>query len=75
MARAVIEGAGYGDWFVHRTGHGIGLDVHEDPYLVEGNELALEEGMAFSVEPGVRPSPPGEAASRLRRCSRRRRRG
>jgi Xaa-Pro aminopeptidase len=38
---------------VHRTGHGIGLEVHEEPYIVAGNALALEQGMAFSVEPGV----------------------
>jgi Xaa-Pro aminopeptidase len=39
--------------FIHRTGHGIGLDVHEEPYIVSGNELILEPGMAFSVEPGI----------------------
>jgi Xaa-Pro aminopeptidase len=38
---------------VHRTGHGIGLDVHEDPYIVSGNDLVLEVGMAFSIEPGI----------------------
>jgi D-alanyl-D-alanine dipeptidase len=52
-ARSVIEAAGYGDFFIHRTGHGIGLEVHEEPYIVAGNELALEPGMTFSVEPGV----------------------
>ena len=52
-ARAVIVDAGYGDFFIHRTGHGIGLDVHEDPYIVEGNETTLETGMCFSVEPGI----------------------
>ncbi len=52
-ARELIEAEGYGDKFVHRTGHGIGLDVHEDPYLVMGNALPLREGMAFSVEPGI----------------------
>lgn len=52
-AREVIEAAGYGDRFVHRTGHGVGLDVHEDPYIVEGNGTELEPGMVFSVEPGV----------------------
>lgn len=62
-ARQVITEAGYGEWFIHRTGHGIGLDVHEDPYLVEGNELALEEGMAFSVEPGIYL--PGEFGVRI----------
>ncbi|MDZ5810307.1 aminopeptidase P family protein [Halorubrum sp. AD140] len=52
-AREVIEAAGYGDAFVHRTGHGVGLDVHEEPYVVAGNDRALEPGMVFSVEPGV----------------------
>nr|WP_303648842.1 Xaa-Pro peptidase family protein [Haloarchaeobius litoreus] len=52
-AREVIEEAGYGEQFVHRTGHGVGLEVHEPPYIVEGNETALEPGMVFSVEPGV----------------------
>jgi Xaa-Pro aminopeptidase len=52
-ARGVIDDAGYGEWFIHRLGHGIGLDVHEDPYLVEGNAAALEPGMTFSVEPGI----------------------
>lgn len=52
-ARAVIEEAGYGDFFIHRTGHGIGLEVHEHPYMVEGNNRLLEPGMAFSVEPGI----------------------
>jgi Xaa-Pro aminopeptidase len=52
-ARDVIEKAGHGEAFFHRTGHGIGLDGHEDPYLVAGNDLALEPGMAFSVEPGI----------------------
>lgn len=52
-ARSMIDGAGYGEYFIHRTGHGIGLDVHEEPYIVEGNKLLLEEGMAFSVEPGI----------------------
>jgi Xaa-Pro aminopeptidase len=52
-ARVPIAAAGLGERFVHRTGHGIGLDVHEEPYIVGGNLLALEPGMAFSVEPGV----------------------
>jgi Xaa-Pro aminopeptidase len=52
-AREVIAAAGFGELFIHRTGHGIGLDVHEDPYIVSGNELILEPGMAFSVEPGL----------------------
>ncbi|MGD2052452.1 MAG: M24 family metallopeptidase, partial [Acidimicrobiia bacterium] len=52
-ARDVIEDAGYGDAFIHRTGHGIGLEVHEEPYLVAGNDQILDTGMAFSVEPGI----------------------
>jgi Xaa-Pro dipeptidase len=52
-ARAVIEEAGYGEYFIHRTGHGLGLEVHEPPYIVAGNERSLEPGMTFTVEPGV----------------------
>ncbi|TWG08194.1 M24 family metallopeptidase [Saccharopolyspora dendranthemae] len=52
-AREPIAAAGFGENFVHRTGHGIGLDVHEEPYIVGGNELVLEPGMTFSVEPGI----------------------
>ena len=52
-ARDVITAAGWGEHFIHRTGHGIGLDTHEAPYVVAGNELPLEPGMAFSVEPGI----------------------
>jgi Xaa-Pro aminopeptidase len=52
-AREVIEAAGFGEFFIHRTGHGIGLDVHEEPYIIAGNQLPLEPGMAFSVEPGI----------------------
>jgi Xaa-Pro aminopeptidase len=52
-AREVITDAGFGEFFIHRTGHGIGLDVHEEPYIVDGNDLPLEPGMAFSVEPGI----------------------
>ena len=52
-ARAPIEAEGYGEAFFHRTGHGIGLEGHEDPYLVAGNDLPLRTGMAFSVEPGI----------------------
>ena len=52
-ARSVIEAAGLGELFVHRTGHGIGTETHEQPYVVAGNELALEPGMTFSVEPGI----------------------
>ena len=52
-ARRIIAGAGYGQYFVHRVGHGIGLDVHEEPYLVAGNDDPLEPGMVFSIEPGI----------------------
>jgi Xaa-Pro aminopeptidase len=52
-ARDVIERAGFGEAFVHRTGHGIGLDVHEDPYLVAGNDRPLVAGNCFSIEPGI----------------------
>ncbi|MFE5186236.1 aminopeptidase P family protein [Streptomyces sp. NPDC056628] len=52
-ARAVIEEAGYGDRFIHRTGHGIGVTTHEPPYMIEGEERPLVPGMCFSVEPGV----------------------
>lgn len=51
--RKVVADADYGDDFIHRTGHGIGLEVHEDPYIVEGNPRTLEPGMAFSIEPGI----------------------
>ena len=52
-ARVPITEAGLGQQFIHRTGHGIGLDVHEQPYIVAGNDLVLEPGMAFSIEPGI----------------------
>ena len=52
-ARAVIEEAGFGDRFIHRTGHGIGLEVHEPPYATAGDRTILEPGMTFSVEPGI----------------------
>ncbi|MFH5210388.1 M24 family metallopeptidase [Antrihabitans sp. NCIMB 15449] len=52
-ARNVLAEAGLADAFIHRTGHGIGLSVHEDPYIVAGNTLVLEPGMAFSIEPGI----------------------
>jgi Xaa-Pro aminopeptidase len=51
--RSALEQAGYGPYFVHRTGHGLGLEVHEPPYLVSGDETVLQPGMVFSVEPGV----------------------
>ncbi|MEU0386180.1 aminopeptidase P family protein [Streptomyces chartreusis] len=52
-ARAVIAGAGYGEYFIHRTGHGIGVTTHEPPYMIEGEERPLVPGMCFSVEPGI----------------------
>ena len=52
-ARQIIDDAGFGARFIHRTGHGIGREVHEPPYIVEGNEWVLEPGTTFSVEPGV----------------------
>jgi Xaa-Pro aminopeptidase len=58
-AREPITAAGYGAAFFHRTGHGIGLEAHEDPYIVAGNTEVLEPGMAFSVEPGIYPGPHG----------------
>jgi Xaa-Pro aminopeptidase len=58
-AREPIAAAGYGEFFVHRTGHGIGLETHEDPYIVSGNSEVLEPGHAFSIEPGIYPGPHG----------------
>jgi len=63
VARDVIVNAGYGDLFIHRTGHGIGMDTHEHPYLVEGNDQIIEEGMTFSIEPGIYV--PGEWGMRI----------
>ncbi|MBW1695728.1 MAG: aminopeptidase P family protein [Deltaproteobacteria bacterium] len=53
MARSVIEDAGYGEFFTHRTGHGIGLEEHEPPWIVSGNTSRLEPGMTFTIEPGI----------------------
>jgi Xaa-Pro aminopeptidase len=53
VARRIIADAGHGEHFIHRTGHGIGLEGHEDPYLVAGNTEPLRPGHAFSVEPGI----------------------
>ncbi|MGO8955877.1 MAG: M24 family metallopeptidase [Streptosporangiaceae bacterium] len=58
-AREPIAAAGYGGYFVHRTGHGIGLETHEDPYIVSGNSETLQPGNAFSIEPGIYPGPHG----------------
>lgn len=52
VGRAILAEAGLGDLFIHRTGHGIGQETHEEPYIVAGNTQVLEEGMAFSIEPG-----------------------
>ncbi|MGB5794960.1 MAG: Xaa-Pro peptidase family protein [Mycolicibacter algericus] len=62
-ARDVLAEAGLAEYFVHRTGHGIGLSVHEEPYIVAGNDLALAAGMAFSIEPGIYF--PGEWGARI----------
>lgn len=62
-ARQVLAEAGYGPFFIHRTGHGIGLEEHEHPYIVEGERTLLEPGMAFSIEPGAYL--PGEFGIRL----------
>jgi Xaa-Pro aminopeptidase len=62
-ARSIIAAAGYGDYFIHRTGHGIGLEEHEDPYLVSGNATPLAPGHAFSVEPGIYL--PGRCGARI----------
>lgn len=53
VTRSVIEKTGYGEYFFHRTGHGLGLEVHEEPYIREGNNSPLEDGMVFTVEPGI----------------------
>lgn len=53
VGRDLITDAGYGDYFIHRTGHGIGLETHEEPYIVSGSARPLEPGMAFSIEPGI----------------------
>jgi D-alanyl-D-alanine dipeptidase len=52
-AREIIDAAGYGEYFIHRTGHGIGVTTHEPPYMIEGEEQPLVPGMCFSVEPGI----------------------
>jgi Xaa-Pro dipeptidase len=51
--RKVIADAGFGEFFLHRTGHGIGMEAHEPPYIRDGNLAILEPGMAFTVEPGI----------------------
>jgi Xaa-Pro aminopeptidase len=66
-SRKVIADAGYGEFFIHRTGHGIGMEAHEDPYMVEGNTLPIAPGHAFSVEPGIYVS--GKWGMRLEDCA------
>ena len=63
VAREIITEAGWGEQFIHRTGHGIGLDTHEAPYIVAGNEAPLVPGTAFSVEPGIYHA--GQAGARI----------
>lgn len=65
-ARKIISDAGYAQYFTHRTGHGIGLEVHEEPNMVEGNTLVLEHGMSFSIEPGIYL--PGRYGVRVEDC-------
>ncbi|CAN0492234.1 unnamed protein product, partial [Hapterophycus canaliculatus] len=52
-ARQVITEAGFGEYFVHRTGHGMGIEVHETPYITSSSQTVLDEGMVFSIEPGI----------------------
>ena len=65
-ARQVIEKAGYGGYFNHRLGHGLGMDVHEFPSIMAGNDMVIEEGMCFSVEPGIYI--PGKVGVRIEDC-------
>ncbi len=53
VARDIITKAGYGEYFIHRLGHGIGMSVHELPQIMSGNDFVLQEGMCFSIEPGI----------------------
>jgi Xaa-Pro dipeptidase len=66
-ARAIIEQAGFGEYFVHRTGHGIGMSGHEWGNMVRGNKAPLEVGMCFSIEPTI--AIPGEFGVRLEDCA------
>ena len=63
VARDAITDAGYGEYFIHRTGHGIGMETHEEPYIIAGNDERLVAGMAFSVEPGIYV--PGQWGARI----------
>ena len=53
VARKIITDAGYGEYFIHRLGHGIGTSTHEFPSIMEGNDMVLKPGMCFSIEPGI----------------------
>jgi Xaa-Pro aminopeptidase len=66
VARGIITEGGYGEYFTHRLGHGIGLDTHEAPYIVEGNDTVLQNGMSFSIEPGIYL--PGKFGVRVEDC-------
>jgi Xaa-Pro dipeptidase len=66
IARDIITKAGYGEYFNHRLGHGIGTSTHEFPSIMEGNDLVLEPGMCFSIEPGIYI--PGFAGVRIEDC-------
>lgn len=66
IAREIIENAGYGEYFTHRTGHGIGQSIHEFPSIVVGNDMVIQEGMCFSVEPGIYI--PDEVGVRIEDC-------
>ncbi len=66
VARDIIDKAGYGEYFIHRLGHGMGMGEHEFPSIMEGNDLILQEGMCFSIEPGIYI--PGVAGVRIEDC-------
>ncbi|MHA8110466.1 M24 family metallopeptidase [Lactobacillaceae bacterium Melli_B4] len=66
VAREVIDKAGYGQYFIHRLGHGMGMSEHEFPSIMEGNHMELEPGMCFSIEPGIYI--PGVAGVRIEDC-------
>jgi Xaa-Pro aminopeptidase len=66
VARGIITEAGYGEYFTHRLGHGIGLDTHEAPFIVAGNDTILQDGMSFSIEPGIYMS--GKFGVRVEDC-------
>jgi len=67
VARSIITNEGYGQYFTHRTGHGLGLDVHEEPYIRSGSDIVLKEGMVFTVESGIYL--PGKFGVRIVRIS------